>query len=447
RIVPNPGKLGPYRLSPDGSHVAMVSGTDRNDPSPGRLMVAGTTDGEMRDLMPTFDGHVRTIEWVGSSALWFIADVGAETRLGKVELDGTVSTRFESAGIAAPFPVITAMASTADGSSMAFVGQKPTHPGEIYALAGDEQTPRKLTDSNPWLQEVELAPQEVYRFEARDGLKLEGVLIRPLNAQQPAPLILMVHGGPESQDRNGWVTNYSRPGQLAAAEGFAVLYPNYRGSTGRGVEFSKWGHGDAAGKEFDDLIDAIDHLAAAGIVDPERVGVTGGSYGGYATGWLSTRYSERIRGGVMFVGISNKSSKGFTTDIPIEDQWSHTLYEPWTRWEFSLDRSPLFHAEKSRTPLLIAGGTGDTRVHPSQSLQLYRALKMLDNAPVRYVRYPGEPHGNRRAASQDDYCRRVIRWMTHFVRDAGEELPPHDVPYGYPTDDDDDENEDEGETP
>ena len=98
----------------------------------------------------------------------------------------------------------------------------------------------------------------------------------------------------------------------------------------------------------------------------KKVGITGGSYGGYATGWCATRYSERFRAGVMFVGISNKLSKGFTTDIPIEDRMVHTLFDPWERWQFSLERSPLYHAEKSRTALLIAGGTADTRVHPSQ---------------------------------------------------------------------------------
>ena len=441
QVIDNPGKLASYRISPDGKHVAMVSAADPNDPSAGRLLVVGREGGALRDLMPGFEGHVRSVEWQDPFSLLFVADRGCETRFGRVDLKGNATVRFESSGAGSPVPIVTSLSVSGDGKIAAFVGQKPTHPGEVYVLSEEESTPRRLTESNPWLRDVDLAPQEVVSWEARDGLQLEGMLIRPLDGKLPAPLILMVHGGPESNDRNGWVTAYSRPGQLAAAAGFAVLYPNYRGSTGRGVAFSKRGHGDAAGKEFDDLIDAIDQLAAEGIVDADRVGVTGGSYGGYATGWLSTRYSERIRGGVMFVGISNKLSKGFTTDIPIEDQMSHTLFEPWTKWQYGLERSPLFHAETSRTPLLIAGGTADTRVHPSQSLQLYRALKMMGNAPVRYVRYPGEPHGNRRAASQDDYVRRIMRWMIHFVRDGGTELPPQEVPYDFVAEDSSDNDE------
>jgi dipeptidyl aminopeptidase/acylaminoacyl peptidase len=105
----------------------------------------------------------------------------------------------------------------------------------------------------------------------------------------------------------------------------------------------------------------------------------------------------------------------------------HTLFDPWTRWDFSLERSPVFYAEQSRTALLIAGGTADTRVHPSQSLQLYRALRLIDETPVRYVRYPGEQHGNRRAAARDDYTRRLMRWMDHFVLTDATAPPPYEL--------------------
>ena len=101
----------------------------------------------------------------------------------------------------------------------------------------------------------------------------------------------------------------------------------------------------------------------------------------------------------------------------------HTRFDAWTKWQFSLERSPVFHAEGSRTALLIAAGQDDTRVHPSQSLQLYRALKLIGKTPVRYVRYPGEGHGNRKAAARDDYARRLMRWMDHFVRDKRDDLP------------------------
>jgi dipeptidyl aminopeptidase/acylaminoacyl peptidase len=182
------------------------------------------------------------------------------------------------------------------------------------------------------------------------------------------------------------------------------------------------------------VIDGIDHLVTRGVADADRVGVTGGSYGGYATAWLATRYSERIRAGVMFVGISNKLTKGLTTEIPIEDQMVHTLFPPWADWQFSLERSPIYLAERCRTPLLIMGGTADTRVDPEQSLQFYRALKMMGKTPVRYVRYPGEGHGNRRAASRYDYSVRMLRWFDHYLKGPGGDPPPWDLGLGVEED-------------
>lgn len=417
----NPGKLDAFGASPDNAYVAMISAQDRSDPSPGRLMVGGA-GGKLRDLMPDYEAHVRSFVWQDASTLIWLADEGSETTLGSVTLDGKVERLLRSKP-SLGVPVIRSLEMALNGR-LAFLGESPTHPAEAFSLKVGAR-PERLTDSNPWLADVELAKQEVVTWTASDSLELEGILIHPLDNRRRAPLLLMVHGGPEANDRNGWVSNYSRPGQVAAARGYAVLYPNYRGSTGRGVAFSKHGHADAAGKEFQDLVEAVDHLIATEVAS-DRVGITGGSYGGYATAWCSTYYTDRFKAGVMFVGISNKLSKGFTTDIPHEDIAVHTTFPPWEKWEFSLERSPIYHASKSKTPLLIAHGESDTRVHPSQSLQLYRAFKLQDKT-VRYVRYPGEPHGNQRAASRDDYIHRLLRWMDHFVKEGKTELPPMDL--------------------
>jgi len=427
-LIENPGKLGSFAFSPDGKHVALISAADRNDPREGRLMIAPAEGGYVSDVMPEAEMHVSGLAWQDARTVMFLADVGVETILAEVDIaTGKSKTHAESGNGS---PILTGLSLSSDGKRAALVGQTPAHPGELFVMAHGKPAPERRSDSNPWLADVKLASQEVVRFAARDGLELEGILLRPLERSRvPPPLLLMVHGGPESHDSNGWVTRYSRPGQLAAAAGYSVFYPNYRGSTGRGVAFSKLGQGDAAGKEFDDLVDAVDHLVAMGVADEQRVGITGGSYGGYATAWCATRYTERFRAGVMFVGISNKISKGLTTEIPLEDEMVHTLFDPWTRWQYALERSPLFHAEKSRTALLIAHGQDDTRVHPAQSLQLYRALKLIGKTPVRYVRYPGEGHGNRKAAARDDYARRLMRWMDHFVKQRKYDLPPYELEY------------------
>ena len=437
-VLEHSGKLGAFRLSPDGARVALIAGENEHDPKEGRLFVGAASGGPLTDLLPGLAGHVTTIAWADAKRVTYLADVGVESRLGVVGIDGTGTVRLES-GPQAGIPLLKGL-SLSRGGAAVLLGESPEHPRELFSLDPGADKPRRLTDSNPWLAAIELRPQEVVRHSSRDGVELEGILIRP-ERDGKAPLILIVHGGPEGHVSNGWVTSYSRPGQLAAGRGFAVFYPNYRGSTARGVAFSKMGQGDAAGREFDDLVDAVDHLIEAGIADRERVGVTGGSYGGYATAWCATKFTERFRAGVMFVGISNKLSKGMTTEIPNEDVLVHTGFDPWTRWEFSLERSPIYHAERSRTALLIAHGTADSRVHPSQSLQFYRALTGIGKTPVRYVRYPGEGHGNSKAAARDDYARRLIDWMEHFLIDDGTEVPPWDLGLGEDEDEEEEEEE------
>jgi dipeptidyl aminopeptidase/acylaminoacyl peptidase len=426
--VEREGKMGRMEWSPDGHLLAMISAADLNDPSATSLLVVPSRGGKPLDLTAGFEGSATGFAWLDSDNLVLLADVGVTTRIYRVAVAGGDLTPI---GVGGGGVVYTKMSIADDGRQAALIGESPMHPPEVFTMDLDGGImPIRLTEANPWLQQIRLAPQETIVHEARDGLELEGLLIRPLEGgTEPAPLVMVVHGGPEAHRRDGWLSRYSAPAQVLAARGYAVFFPNYRGSTGRGVAFQKLGQQDAAGAEFDDLIDAVDHLVEIGVADEERIGVTGGSYGGYATAWLSTRYSERIAAGVMFVGISNKISKFGTTDIPREEVLVHSLHYPWEKWQFYLKRSPLYYAPQCRTPLLIMGGTDDPRVSPTQSNELYRALKILDKSPVRLVRYPGEKHGNRRAASRYDYQLRLLRWFDHYLRGDGGEPPPIQLDY------------------
>ncbi|MEE9235382.1 MAG: S9 family peptidase, partial [Candidatus Acidoferrales bacterium] len=391
----NPGKLGQVAWSPDGNHLALISGLDINDPLEGRLMVAPAGGGPLQNLLPGYEGHVSALAWEDADTLLFLGDEGVWTTFNEIRRDGTARKTI----IARKLPKLTAphifthFSLSHDGQAGAFLGESPRHPSEVFFMQHGDEGPRRLTDSNPWLADMRFARQEVTTYSARDGLRLEGILIWPLEEERAQfyPLILKVHGGPEAHYRNGWLTSYSSPGQLAAARGFAVYYPNYRGSTGRGVEFSKLSQGDFAGKEFDDLVDAVDdHLAYIGLVDPDRVGITGGSYGGFASAWGATYYSQRFAASVMFVGISDNIAKFGTSDIPNEMYLVHQRKRPWDDWQLFRERSPIYHAGNSRTPTLILHGKEDPRVHPSQSMELYRHLKIRGQAPVRLIFYPGE---------------------------------------------------------
>ena len=173
-------------------------------------------------------------------------------------------------------------------------------------------------------------------------------------------------------------------------------------------------------------VDAKRALVEAGIADPDRTGVTGGSYGGYATAWSSTALSDEFAAGVMFVGISNQISKFGTTDIPYEMYNVHSGKWPWDDWQGMLEVSPIYHVDKANTPLLIMHGAEDTRVAPSQSYELYRSMKVRKpDVPVRLVLYPGEGHGNRKAAARYDYNLRMMRWFDTYLKtgDRDAELP------------------------
>lgn len=415
--INNPGKLGPVKWSPDATKVAMTAGVDINDPDAASLFVADAQSGSMKNLSGNRTIRVDQFAWKGESRL--VAAVSESTN--SYLLDFWTNGKVDRTPNAPSGNCLVVDA--AENGKIAVVADSWKHPRELFLGT------KRLTDSNPWLKSRQLAKQSVVTWKARDGKELDGILIAPLNGKEPAPLILTVHGGPESHYDNGWLTYYSMAGQVAAAQGYAVFYPNYRGSTGRGVEFAKSSQGDPAGAEFDDLIDCIDYLIAQGVADKDRIGVTGGSYGGYATAWLSTRYTDRFAAGVMFVGISDKISKVGTTDIPDEEYLVHARKRPWDNWDFFAQRSPIRYVKQAKTPLLIMHGKDDPRVHPTQSMELFRFLKVLNQTPVRLVLYPGEGHGNRNAAARYDYNLRMMRWFDTYLKGDGGEKPPVEIDY------------------
>lgn len=424
------GKLGAIEWSPDGRRVALLAGADINDPSDGRLFVGDASGGKLTQLAAEQPFDFDAFAWHGPSDLMAVVSRGTETSFLKISADGATTKAIVPAGKV----VLTALSLSSDGQHAAFIGSTSAHPGELFTMSHGDAAPARRSSSNPWLAEMRLAKQETITWKARDGAELEGILIHPLDRAEGArvPLIVYVHGGPEAHEQNGWQTSYSKPGHVAAARGFAVFHPNYRGSTGRGLAFSKLSQGDPAGKEFDDIVDGVDHLVRIGLVDAQKVGITGGSYGGYATAWCSTRYSDRFAAGVMFVGISDKISKVGTTDIPNEEFHVHARHRVWDDWSFFLERSPIKHAGQCKTPLLILHGKDDPRVNPGQSRELYRHLKLRSQAPVRLVLYPGEGHGNRKAASKLDYHLRMLQWMEQYLSGPGGPPPAWELDYADP---------------
>lgn len=428
--VQNEGKLGKIVWSPDGQYIALNAAKDINDPIDGRILIVAANGGKPQIINADFKGKYENIIWTEANTIHFLASQGTSTLIGTIKPDGSSQKVIYQSGEHG----ITSFSKAANGA-FSFVASSPTHPSELFTIATTRNaTPVKRTNSNPWLANVTLGKQEVIKYPARDGMfEIEGILIYPLNYQAGTklPLITVVHGGPEAHYSNSWLTGYSVPGQMAAAKGYAVFYPNYRGSTGRGTEFVYSSQGDLAGKEFDDIVDGVDYLIAQGIADKDRIGVTGGSYGGYASAWMSTYYSDRFAAAVMFVGISNNISKWGTSDIPEELYHVHSRKRIWDSWQWSLERSPIYYVDRSQTPILIMHGADDPRVHPAQSMELYRHLKVRKpELPLRLIYYPGEGHGNSRSGSKYDYNLRMLQWFDTYLMtgDATKEKPSLDLP-------------------
>jgi dipeptidyl aminopeptidase/acylaminoacyl peptidase len=427
-IVRSPGKLGAYTWSPDSRHLAFVSAAHKRDPHAGMLYLKSPERDDAVCLTPGFKGMVHDVQWTRGKAIQAVVSKGVKTYLVTIETPNN-QMRIHAGGNGLAFRHFHMTGSTA-----LVVADTATHPREVYRIDTKSGEATRLTDSNPWLADIKLGRQEIVRFKARDGLEIEGLLMYPVDHEpgQRYPLVIVVHGGPEAHFSEGWNTSYSRWGQMLCARGYLAWLPNYRASTGYGVEFAKANHGDVMGGEFHDHLDAIAHLDSKGLIDAERVGIGGGSYGGYTAAWAATRHSKHFAAAVSFVPFVDIRTKWLTSDIPYEFFLVH--YEekwPHRQLDYLAERSPLTYAEDCRTPLLLLGGTADPRVHPSQPFMLYRAVKFHTNTPVRYVQYPGEGHGNRRNTNRFDYTVRTLRWFDHYLKtnDRRAALPDFHLDY------------------
>ncbi|MEJ2594457.1 MAG: prolyl oligopeptidase family serine peptidase [bacterium] len=432
--IGNTGKLGNYVFSPDASKLAFAAALNMNDNAVSQVYTYNLETESIKNHTPAeFKGHMSWVGWRNNKELLFYSGEGVYPKLSIMPIKKdkrSVILDAETTGIIFGQPLFSSSC-----KNFIFAGSTPYDASNIYSWNGKDNL-EKITDINPQLSKKSFGKQEIIRYKARDGMEIEGLLIKPVgfDNDKKYPLILYVHGGPESHHNNGWLSRYSTPGQVMAGKGYLVAYLNYRASTGYGVDFAMEGFMDPAGKEFDDLADGIDYLVNEKGADKERVGMAGGSYGGYAAAWFATYYTRYVKAVCMFVGVSNLISKRGTTDIAYEEQYVHSGKPLEEQWLMNLERSPVFWAHQSKTATLIYGGAADPRVHPTQSLELYRRMKMNGHPAVRLVQYPGEGHGNRKQVGRIDVLYRQIAWFDWYVKDLKPldgPLPPLDISYKY----------------
>ncbi len=406
------GKLGNMAYSPDGTRLAFVAAVSLNDPIAQSVFVVSTNGGSAKNLTENYKATINWVGWLNNNDLILSATLGTQTFLNRLNVSNGEMKKIVDAG-----PILQSLSVQSKKGLFAAVAHTSQHPQEVFAGSLKNGVLKRLTKHNSDLAAVKLGKQEAIEWKAKDGMSIEGILTYPIDYQQGQryPLVLQIHGGPEGVSLNGWNTRSGYPVQVLAANGYMVLEPNYRGSAGKGVAFSKADHDDLGGSEFGDVLAGVDALIDRGLVDPDRIGTGGWSYGGYFSAWAATRFSERFKASVVAAGITNWISFNGTTDIPHEMSLVHWNSYWYDQRDLHWQRSPMYHIENAKTPTLVVHGMSDARVHPGQGIELYTALKHK-KVPTKLVLYPRQPHGLRERAHQLDFIKRVVAWFDQYLK-------------------------------
>jgi dipeptidyl aminopeptidase/acylaminoacyl peptidase len=372
-----------------------------------RIPAAG---GALENLTPRWDQLPGAPAYTpDGSAIQFEAGVGGESHLFKLNVSsGTVSQVTQGARR------LTGVSETARFDRIAYVASDATHPGEIFVASADGSGERRLTSFNDRFTSTRLIrPVTHVSFPSKDGTAIEGWVIMPQRGDttQPVPLILAIHGGPHG----AYGTDFNFQFQLWAANGYAVLYTNPRGSTGYGEQFlwATWGGGWGI-KDYEDVMAGVDYVSKTQRIDAKRLGVTGYSYGGFLTNWVITQ-TPRFAAAITGAGISNWISDYATSDIPRTKE-SEFFGAPWeAEGRKLLERqSPVYYANKVVTPTMFIHGEADLRVPIEQAEQMYLALKKR-KVPARFVRYPDMYHGGWTPWNTVHRYNEELKWWARYM--------------------------------
>lgn len=278
--------------------------------------------------------------------------------------------------------------------------------------------PQRLTEINPQAEAFALGQQRVVEWtSSEDGEPIEGVLTLPVGYEEGdrVPFLVDVHGGPSGVDGMTFKAGgYAYPTQVFAGLGYAVLQPNYRGSTGYGERFRNLIRGHISDHEWADVNSGVDAMVEEGIADSSRLGLMGWSYGGHQTYWGIT-HTDRFAAASAGAGATDLISMYSQTDIP---EFYHTYLgpKPWEDFKLYEERSSFRDVGQASTPLLIQVGEEDERVPAEQSIQFYEAAKTIGRVPsVKLIIYPDQGHGIREARLRRDLMTRNVQWFTRWI--------------------------------
>jgi dipeptidyl aminopeptidase/acylaminoacyl peptidase len=396
---------GPFRdlrVSVDGSALAFVGSRD-DGPEPHDLQLISVEGGIARNLTgASLDRAILNYQFTKGGGIVSVYADGFHRKFVGYNDQG------ERKDLAGELPVNPGQFSVAPSGEIAFVGETATAMPELW-LRDPKGTAQQVSHVNDAWKEHGLIAPEFYKYKSFDGTDIGAALLKPAgyDGKTKLALVVQVHGGPTGN----WGDSVDPWGQLLVAAGFAVFYPNVRGSIGYGQKFVEMNRADWGGGDFKDVMAGVDDLVMKGIADPERLGIGGWSYGGYMAEWAVTQ-TTRFKAAVSGAGMADLISEFGTEKSPAYDEWFWSV--PYEKPEAFLNSSPVLFVKNAKTPTLILQGEADPIDPIGQSQELYRGLKHY-GVDAEFVLYPREAHGFQEAKHQVDVQKRVLAWFNKYL--------------------------------
>jgi dipeptidyl aminopeptidase/acylaminoacyl peptidase len=391
RLTSNNVGEGLGRFSPDSRWFVFTAEDDFEDMRNSKFHLVSLPGGEIRKLLADFDYNAGGASWSADArSFYFSTGVGTDSHLYSVTVpEGKLTQLTRERGV---------LSGSFDHETGMFLLSftDPSHPGDYYVARPETVHQRsrwiRVSDANPQVAQFQLGEFETVRWKSSDGREVEGILVKPVKyeAGKRYPLVVQIHGGPAGADMNSFNAGYGSYVHIFAANGYAVLKPNYRGSDQYGEKFRMQIAGDYFHQAYDDIMTGVEYLIARGIADPDRLGMMGWSAGGHWSNWTMT-HTDRFKAFSTGAGAVNWISMYAQTDVQSPREF-YFKGKPYDNWDHYVEVSPLKYIKNAKTPTLIHVCEGDPRVPKPQSDELHMALKK-HGVPVEYIIYPQNTHG------------------------------------------------------
>ena len=398
--------IWPVEFSPDGRQLLART---KNKQGFYQLAIVNLSTGTTQRIGPE-QWDVDDADWRGQAGIFFTRNVSGRSSLWRIR-----NPDAKPEEVIAPHGVLSDLEISGDGARLVFVREDATQPTDIYLYNINTKKTEQLTRSLPAkIDRARLSVAEPFKIKSFDGTVVEGLFYKPLTqAGQPAmpyPAVAHIHGGPNGQSTE----DFDPFVQALTQAGFAVIQPNYRGSTGYGKAFEDLNNKDWGGGDRKDVRAVLEDFIKRGMIDRDRIGITGGSYGGYMTLIALAKDPDFYRAGADSYGMFDLVEDYNLTKDRFGLWYETEMGTPETHAALFADRSAIHFLDQIKAPLIVFQGANDTNVPKDESDKMVEALKKMGRK-VEYVVYPDEGHGFTRRANRIDNMQRTVAFFREHL--------------------------------